>query len=82
MPGGAIDVALKLKFPCKAAYADSDVLRLDCHKRLIVMFDYNLSNSLDGKLSSQVYNPAIRWFLYVQMARSTTLQRWICGGTN
>ena len=62
VPGGAIGVALKSKFPSSAAYADSDGFRRADRSRLIVIlhFGSNLSHSLEGNLGSQVYKPAMK----------------------
>ena len=77
VPGGTIGVALKLKFPNNTAYAERDRLRLADLNKLIVILHCgrSRSHSLEGNFGSQVYNHAIRFFLYVQLARSATL-RW------
>ena len=82
VPGGAIGVALKSKFPNNAAYAERDGFRLDDLNKLmgIIHCGRSQSHSLGGDFGSQVYNPAIIWFLYACMARSAALRRLICGG--
>ena len=82
--GGAIGVALKLKFPNNSAYAERDGLRLyDLNKLMAILHcGRSRSHSLEGNFGSQVYNPAIIWFLYVRMARSVALRWCICGGTS
>ena len=62
VPGGAIGVALKLKFPNNAAYAERDGLRLADLNKLMIILHYgrSQSHSLEGNFRSQVYNPLIR----------------------
>ena len=42
----------------------------------------SLSQRCNGKEGSQLLRPAIRWSLYVVMARSAALVRCRCGGTS
>ena len=42
----------------------------------------SLHHRTDGKSSSHVQSPAMVWFLKVWMARSTALERWLCGSTS
>ena len=42
----------------------------------------NCVHSTSGKSSSQVHSPAMKWLLYVRMARSAALTRWLCGSTS
>ena len=62
--GGAIGVALNLKFPNNASYAERDGLRLaDLNKLMgILHCGRNQLHSLERNFGSQVYNPEIRWF--------------------
>ena len=62
VPGGAIGVALKLKLPNNAAYAERVGLRLaDLNKLMVILHcGRSRSHSLQGDFGSQVYNPAIR----------------------
>ena len=62
VPGGAIGVALKLKFPNNAAYAERYGLCPADLNKLMVILHYGRSRShyLEGNFGSQVYNPAIR----------------------
>ena len=75
--GGAIGVAVKLKFSNNAAYAEKDGMRLaDLNKLMVILHcGRSRSHSLEGNFGSQVYNPAIISFLYVWMARSAALRR-------
>ena len=61
VPGGAMGVLLKSKFPNSDAYADSDGLHLDDLNTFNVMLHWGRSRyySLDGSCGSQVYNPAM-----------------------
>ena len=84
VPGGAIVVALKLNLPNISAYAEREGLRLADLNKLMVLLQCGRSRShyLEGNFGSQVYNSGIRWFLYVRMARSAALRRYIYGCTS
>ena len=62
VPGGAIGVALNLKFPNNTAYAERDGLRIsDLNKLMVILHcGSSRSHSREGNFGSQVYNPAIR----------------------
>ena len=77
VPGGAIGVVLKLKFPNNTSYAEGDGFRLADLNILMVIFhcDRSRSHSLEGDFESQVYNSAIRLFIFVRMAHSAALCR-------
>ena len=62
VPGGAIDVSLKLKLPNNSAYAERDILRLSDLNKLVVILlcGRSQSHSLEVNFGFQVYNPAIR----------------------
>ena len=83
MPGGARGVAWKLNTPKTASCADREGLRLEARREFNVRehCGRSLSHSCIGKLGSTVQSPAIRWFLYVLIARSAALRLWIWGGT-
>ena len=84
VPGGAIGVVLKSKLPNNAAYADNDWFRRAERSKFNVILHCgrSRSHSREGNCGSHVYKPAIRWFLYVRIARSAAFRRWMCGGTN
>ena len=84
MPGGGNGVALKLKLPKIAAYAERDGLRRDERRRLSVSMycGRSLSQNEAGKRESQLHKPAMRWVLNVLTARSVAFRRCKCGGTN
>jgi hypothetical protein len=60
VPGGAKGVALKLKFPKRAACAESFGWRRDERRRLSVSVAWSMSrsHSVKGNLGSQVARPA------------------------
>ena len=82
--GVARGVRLKSKAPLNWASVDRRGLMRDCWSRfnVSVACRMSLSQRFSRKEGSQLMMPAIRWSLYVEMARSVALVRCRCGGTS
>ena len=83
-PGGAIGVALKLKFPCVHASAESFGLTLAVLSKLsaIISCGMSRSHSERGKLGSVAACPDLKWLLNVRIALSAMQFRCLHGATN
>ena len=78
VPGDANGLALKLKLPKIAAWADNEILQREDCRRLNVSAacERVLSQYTKGIFVSQTYIPAMRWFLKVRIVLSASLPRW------
>ena len=84
MPGGARGVQLKSKVPLSWDSVDRQGLMLYCKIKFNVNVACGMSlfQRCNRKEGSQQLSPAIRWFLYVAIARSVALVRCRCGRTS
>ena len=77
-------VELESKLSNNAAYTDNVGFRFTERTKSMVILHCgsSLSHSQDGNFGLQVYKPAIRWFLYLRMARLAAFLLCIYGGTS
>ena len=84
VPGGAINILLRLCTPLIHAHADNLGLIWEVRNKLIIISLYlnNLFHSVMGKSGSYVANPASRWFVDVRITISVEFLQCWRGGTN